>query len=229
MNKNILNDFNKICSVSELLEIHVKDNGEKLVSLCDILKDSALFIIPSYLKGNDDLQNTCFLAREGVAQKLNEICKKISTINKNAKLLISNVYRPPKVQEENFKITLEKIKKIYPLFSEIEQIQKAHEMIAFPKVAGHVTGGAIDLSLIINEKSFDMGGEIGDFENEELLTINSSRITKEQFENRMILRKLMCSYGFAPYNGEWWHFSYGDREWAAIYNKKFAIYDAINI
>ncbi|MDR3125675.1 MAG: hypothetical protein LBU20_01195 [Candidatus Nomurabacteria bacterium] len=34
---------------------------------------------------------------------------------------------------------------------------------------------------------------------------------------RFSILKPMMSQGFAPYDGEWWHFSYGDREWAAWY------------
>ena len=37
----------------------------------------------------------------------------------------------------------------------------------------------------------------------------------------------MVSEGFAPFYGEWWHFSYGDREWAAFYEKE-ALYDIID-
>lgn len=36
----------------------------------------------------------------------------------------------------------------------------------------------------------------------------------QQKENRFLLQDLMLLVGFAPYYGEWWHFSYGDREWA---------------
>lgn len=32
-------------------------------------------------------------------------------------------------------------------------------------------------------------------------------ITKEQFENRMMLRSLMIKYGFMPIRTEWWHFT----------------------
>jgi D-alanyl-D-alanine dipeptidase len=32
--------------------------------------------------------------------------------------------------------------------------------------------------------------------------------------------------GLAPFDGEWWHFSYGDREWAKYYEEEAAaIYD----
>jgi D-alanyl-D-alanine dipeptidase len=34
----------------------------------------------------------------------------------------------------------------------------------------------------------------------------------------------MVAAGFAPFYGEWWHFSYGDREWAAVYGEPAALY-----
>jgi D-alanyl-D-alanine dipeptidase len=38
----------------------------------------------------------------------------------------------------------------------------------------------------------------------------------------------MLGVGFAPFDGEWWHFSYGDKEWAAYYNKPNAVYEQID-
>ena len=34
----------------------------------------------------------------------------------------------------------------------------------------------------------------------------------------------MVAEGFAPFDGEWWHFSYGDREWAAFYGLSQTLY-----
>ena len=45
-------------------------------------------------------------------------------------------------------------------------------------------------------------------------------LTDEQIKNRKMLHDLMVEEGFAPFYGEWWHFSYGDREWAAFYDKE---------
>jgi len=47
-------------------------------------------------------------------------------------------------------------------------------------------------------------------------------------KNRILLRYLLKKQGFAPYDGEWWHFSYGDREWAFYYKKKNAIYGQVS-
>ena len=35
----------------------------------------------------------------------------------------------------------------------------------------------------------------------------NSRITAEQFHNRMILRNAMLRHGFKPIGSEWWHFT----------------------
>jgi len=34
----------------------------------------------------------------------------------------------------------------------------------------------------------------------------SDLVTPEQKKNRMLLREVMLSCGFAPYECEWWHF-----------------------
>ena len=227
----VLNDFETLCLVSELVKVNIKECNQELIYLPDVLKNNVEFRFPKYLSKNDDnnsLKNTCFFGRKEVAEKLDVISRELLSINKDASLVVSNVYRHPKIQEENFKKVFDDIKAKFPLLSQDEQIEKTHLMIAYPKVAGHTTGGAVDLTIKIGDTLLDMGCEIGDFEKEEYLPVKNSYITKEQFENRLMLRKLMIRHEFAPFNGEWWHFSFGDREWAKIYNKEYAIYDVVN-
>ena len=50
-------------------------------------------------------------------------------------------------------------------------------------------------------------------------------ISERAKNNRELLRKIMLEEEFAPYDGEWWHFSYGDKEWAFYYNKDEALYN----
>jgi hypothetical protein len=45
--------------------------------------------------------------------------------------------------------------------------------------------------------------------------------------NRKMLRDAMMAEGFAPYDGEWWHFCYGDKEWAFYYKKDKALYNQV--
>ncbi|MDD7473798.1 MAG: M15 family metallopeptidase [Bdellovibrionota bacterium] len=227
----VLNDFETFSLVSDLVIINVNESSKELVYLPDMVNPNIEFRIPKYLSisdNNNEIRNLFFYGRKEIAEKLDEISKELLNINKDASLVVSNVYRHPKIQEENFKKVFNDIKAKFPLLSQDEQIEKTHLMIAYPKVAGHTTGGAIDLSIKIGDTLLDMGCEIGDFDKEEYLPVKNSYITKEQFENRLMLRKLMIRHEFAPFNGEWWHFSFGDREWAKIYNKEYAIYDVVN-
>lgn len=227
----VLNDFETFSLVSDLVIINVNESSKELVYLPDMVNPNIEFRIPKYLSISDDnneIRNLFFYGRKEIAEKLDEISKELLNINKDASLVVSNVYRHPKIQEENFKKVFDDIKAKFPLLSQDEQIEKTHLMIAYPKVAGHTTGGAIDLTIKIGDTLLDMGCEIGDFDKEEYLPVKNSYITKEQFENRLMLRKLMIRHEFAPFNGEWWHFSFGDREWAKIYNKEYAIYDVVN-
>jgi len=54
------------------------------------------------------------------------------------------------------------------------------------------------------EKEVDMGGTF-DYFGERVIQI--IKITKEQYANRMILRKAMTKHGFKPLVEEWWHFT----------------------
>jgi zinc D-Ala-D-Ala dipeptidase len=49
-------------------------------------------------------------------------------------------------------------------------------------------------------------------------------LTLEQKQRREILRSAMRLAGFVNYPLEWWHFSFGDRMWAAYAGTRRAIY-----
>lgn len=72
-----------------------------------------------------------------------------------------------------------------------------------------------------------MGTRIADFFDPEKIQTYYSHLTALQHTNRLWLRNLVMSQGFAPFDGEWWHFSYGDKEWAAYYSRQAAIYGPI--
>jgi len=101
-------------------------------------------------------------------------------------------------------------------------------VVASPDVAGHTTGGAIDITIRYRGRELDMGTKIADFNDPELIKTNSARITSRQADNRKLLHDLLVRQGLAPFYGEWWHFSYGDREWACFYKKKKALYSEVS-
>ncbi len=59
---------------------------------------------------------------------------------------------------------------------------------------------------------------------ERIFTASDLRAVPVHDTGEPLLRRAMAQAGFAPFNGEWWHFSYGDREWAAVWNAPFALY-----
>ncbi len=75
----------------------------------------------------------------------------------------------------------------------------------------------------LEKKFLDFGTELLDFSTEKCFTF-SDEISDEAKKNRMLLRDIMMEVWFAPYDGEWWHFSYWDVEWACFYWEDNAIY-----
>lgn len=90
-------------------------------------------------------------------------------------------------------------------------------------VGGHQTGGAIDITLVDSDgKELDMGTKYEEY-SEKTYTKNNT-ITEEQKRNRRYMLFKLENLGFVNFPAEWWHYSYGDKMWAAYKNKKICIY-----
>ncbi len=115
----------------------------------------------------------------------------------------------------------------HPEFSVEDLNVHTSRRIARPTTVGggHQTGGAVDVMLLYRNLPVDMGTGIQEFNKK---TATSSRaVSPSRKVNRKILQKAMRQAGFANYPAEWWHYSYGDKMWAAYVNKPYAIYDVL--
>ena len=95
--------------------------------------------------------------------------------------------------------------------------------------SGHSRGSTVDLTLfdMTTEREVDMGGTFDWFGIESHPDFGGNpetteyqkgeRITEEQFQNRMILRKAMLKHGFKPYDEEWWHFTLANEPYPDTY------------
>ncbi len=189
----------------DLIKIDVVDNGEKLVSFQDN-----------------------FLLRENVVKKLKQVEIQLQSINPNYVIQVLSGFRDMSKQIKMFKNQLSLISQKRFYQNSVDLYEKVHQYIAVPSVAGHPTGGAVDL-LIINKntnKPINFGSNYLDF-NDSNIKYFSKLITNQEKENRKLLRQIMIQNEFAPFDGEWWHFSYGDKEWAFYYKKPNAIYNQL--
>ena len=164
--------------------------------------------------------------RKSVYERLIKVAKDLKKINKNYKIIVVYGFRDMKKQEKYFNEILEEVKDKFT--DEIEMYEYIHEKIAVPIVSGHPTGGAVDTAIYDakQNKILDFGSEILDYSTT-MCYYETDNISEEAKKNRKLLRNIMMSEGFAPYDGEWWHFSYGDKEWAFYYNKEKSLYNQV--
>jgi D-alanyl-D-alanine dipeptidase len=213
-----------ILAYEDLIKVLPSDNSEPLVDA----KKYDSTIVTRYDK--TDMQTytqDIIFVRDSLAKKIANVNKQLG--QDGLKLKIVYGYRHPKVQERYFNARKADIQKINPSLDESSLERLTHNFVAIPSVAGHPSGGAVDITIVdTNETPLDMGTNIADYKDPTKIVTFASNITDEQKMNRQLLHDLMISEGFAPFYGEWWHFSYGDREWAAFYNKKSTLYSAID-
>ena len=86
--------------------------------------------------------------------------------------------------------------------------------------SAHTKGSTVDITLIYLEginkgKEVDMGGKWDYFSKKSNFTFQG--ITSKQYQNRELLRNLMESEAFLPYDKEWWHFTLKDEPFPKTY------------
>lgn len=217
--------MNKILSYSDVVKMKATENNEKLVNLKKLAPD----IVCQYQKKDmlDYVGDKIYL-RETVAKMLIQVGQKLKAKNTDYSLKVVYGYRHPDIQKAYFDKRKKEIKEREPKLSEEDLHSKTNSFVAAIDVAGHIVGGALDLTITSSKGDLDMGTGIADFSNEEKIKTFYNKLSEKQKQNRMLLHDLMKEVGFAPFYGEWWHFSYGDKEWAAFYKHSESLYSPIN-
>jgi len=207
----------RIMSYEALRSVPVQDNGEPLVPLVpsDRLSVAQIGADMQAITGNQ------IFVRESVASMLSAAGQKLTESNDTYQLQIVYGYRALSIQRRLFDEQCALLAGSYP--DKDTLFEAAHQYIAVPQIAGHPTGGAIDIQLVQQGTPIEFGTTIWDFTKHSKTFATS--ISAETRSNRLLLRSILLQSGFAPFDGEWWHFSYGDREWAAYYEQRSAIYE----
>lgn len=214
-----------LISDPKVLAVPIKENGESLV---DLSKNANLFVDLSH----ENVQKTSpaiSFVRKAIADML---MVAQSNLLSGYKFMIKEGHRDIGTQREIFNEYKDFLKKEFPNLSEEELYKRASAYVAPPEIVPpHSTGGAVDLTLMTPEgKEIDMGTRFNaDPEESSFLNYTDAPVSDEIRRRRQILKNVMESVGFVNYPTEWWHWSYGDRYWAFIKGKPFALYNSTEI
>ena len=182
--------------------------------------DYDLLSEPMYFKWGISPTSECWL-RQSIARKL---VAAQSALPSGLRFKIWDGFRTTDVQQRLYGGLYKKLAQKDPNRSDESLSEATREFVAAPttdplRAAPHNTGATVDLTLINSQgKELDMGTPFDHFsvEAHTFHYKNAAATTREALfhSNRMILYEALASLDFYNYPEEWWHFSYGDREWA---------------
>lgn len=200
-----------VLPASVINSVKIVENHDPMVDI----KEEANFFF------NEALQKeTHVYLRKSVYDKLKSI-----ELPEGYYLKIMSAYRSLDEQKKRWESKCSELRKQYPDISEEELTIKAKALCADPRAGfgGHQTGGAVDITLCDKHgKDYDMGTQYRSTSAKN--RTDNNEISPEQANNRKILFDTLQQLDFANYPIEWWHYSYGDRLWAAYNNKNQCMY-----
>lgn len=212
----------KMPTYSDYADIPIVPCNEPLVAIPDSDNLQARQIV-EYMK---PYTGDKVFVREGLLRKLTHAAELLSAENSHLMLDVVYGYRAPAVQQQRFSEVKKELFEKYGYVGEALTIA-AHRLVSVPEVAGHPAGAAVDLQIFDsrNQKPLDFGTKIWEFKPDSY--VHSPFISPEARKNRDLLQQVMTSAKIAPFDGEWWHFSDGDREAALHFQQLFAIYKQV--
>ena len=164
----------------------------------------------------DGYEEPCAMLTKEAAEALKKVSDEL--ITKGYRLKIFDAYRPQRAVTHfaNWAKDVDdtKMKKyFYPDLDKSVLFKQGY----IDYKSGHSRGSTVDLTLfdMKTEKEVDMGGTFDFFGKRS--HPDYKKITKKQYNNRMILRKAMMKYGFKPLSTEWWHFTLKDEPYPDTY------------
>ncbi|MBX9296378.1 M15 family metallopeptidase [Chromobacterium vaccinii] len=167
-------------------------------------------------------------ARRAVAERLRDAASRLPD---SLRLYIKEAYRPLARQRRSYDEHLARLRGLKPELDEAALLREASLYVAPPAVAPHPTGAALDVTLIdAAGAELDMGCPFNADSEESggACYTDSPGISEPARANRRILSQAMRDAGFVNYPSEWWHWSYGDRYWAAVSGAPAALYAAVD-
>ena len=194
----------------------IEECGEPLVDITG--RTPRILCGASYLRqGLDGALDRCWV-REGMWERLRCV---LALLPERYSLLIFDGLRPLRVQRAIYDQFKTVIQEEHPGISAAELELILEDYVARPvkrldRPAPHTTGGAVDLTLCLDGTPMDMGTGFDNLTSQAhtdwFERTDGGRETMR--DQRRLLFHVMEAAGFVNYGCEWWHYSYGDRQWA---------------
>ncbi len=164
----------------------------------------------------DGYEEPCALLTKEAARALKSVSSEM--IVQGYRLKVFDAYRPACAVKQFVLWGIEdqdiRMKQyFYPELEKQELFLKGY----IAKQSSHSRGSAVDLTLFDMKtgKELDMGSPFDLFS--EASHPDYKGITDEQYENRMMLQKVMIRNGFKPIDCEWWHFALENEPYPETY------------
>ncbi|VEB40850.1 D-alanyl-D-alanine dipeptidase [Chromobacterium violaceum] len=158
-------------------------------------------------------------------------CAKPPAICRRPAFLCQGSVSPAGRQRRSYDEHLARLRERRPELDEAQLLREASLYVAPPAVAPHPTGAALDLTLIdAAGMELDMGCPFNADSEESggACYTDSPGLSDQARTHRTVLIRAMQAAGFVNYPSEWWHWSYGDRYWAAQTGAPAALYAAVD-
>jgi D-alanyl-D-alanine dipeptidase len=196
-----------LMSDARVTDIPVADAGESFVDL----RNHPELVLDGRLA---DPHGAYAHVRASVAARLLEAQ---SLLPGGLRLLVVEAYRPPLLQRRYFADYSAELARRNPERPPSWVHEQASRFVAPLRVAPHVAGAAVDLTLCEPDGTeLPMGTDVNATPEESggNCYTAATGIPADARSNRELLSKVLTAVGMVNYPTEWWHWSYGDRYWA---------------
>jgi zinc D-Ala-D-Ala dipeptidase len=205
-----------LLSDQKIIDIPVVECGEDLVDVRE-LPQLALDL------RKQDAAGAWARLRAGVAERLLQAQAALPT---GLRLLIIEGHRPAVLQQHYFDSHRAELSRAHPDWQTDQVFTEASMHVSPPAVAPHPCGAAVDLTLTKDGIELDLGSPVNATPEASAgaCFTAAENISDEARGLRQVLGSALLGAGLINYPPEWWHWSFGDRYWAAVTDAPNAIY-----
>ncbi|MGH2351721.1 MAG: M15 family metallopeptidase [Chloroflexota bacterium] len=189
--------------------VPVRENGEPLAELDELFG-------PTRARVRVSLAGRLVVARENLPPGVG--------------LRVVDGYRTAAAQRAIISSYTARLRECHPTIGAAELERLTSRFVAPLAVAPHVSGAAVDVTLVDSAgRDLDLGTPIDATpeQSKGACYFDAPQVSGQARANRQLLARVLSDAGLVNYSTEWWHWSYGDRYWALMTGAPAALYGPV--